>query len=737
MSNLEIDIRKITKYRQLDEIIANNKDKTIILRVANTKQLSKDFLNVLSNRYNNKLSIRIVGAYDDNMLKRYPTHSFLEKDNIYSLSETKNIINEIEKIEEGINPEWDDLQKTIYFIGQLKNRIIYHPLFEYVASKEIRSLTGLYTKKTVCAGYSLILKELCDRNNIECHYVMGACNEEDAKKDSTTHAWNLIRLNGNLVPIDLTWNAEKNRKGKFFSVDDLANVNKFIESHIPNSHEPIQNYKKVLKSIEGDFLRTTDYIINKDITYDSTVIRWIRPTDKSRFRLTLVGEHIIDGEYLYKYIYEKENDNGSVGKPIIFYSKTNICGVIEWHHQRKKLEKKLNSNISINEKKEIINKLEKTKVFDDIYNSLELLLSKENLIAAINRKDYYIGKIKVEDKKVKGVFIDPNFSKKIPYKQKTFRRNDGTMFVIEAYGQINIGNQTFNRYRMFEGLTIDGKRVFKKNTIFTDSNENLLTDTREDIPNYFLERKRIDRKTKETAGYLGYLDKNGIKTYIPQHNKFFNQDLYKYYRLKNEKILNYYDTISFNEMKRLIKTYKKIIINKQTIYINRYTNKQVTDKILTDHLDFSYLWLHSAGNKQYNDEIEPGYTYAFSDNAKEMFDIITSLINQNIEKDGVIDAVDILKKIVEKSKYKYAEEIITKLFAGEKNANIIGNLYKNQNPSARKKVKVINYFDQFLYYIDAYNKLNKYEEELEKEKKLWFEVKEENNKYTVEPYKGK
>ena len=85
----------------------------------------------------------------------------------------------------------------------------------------------------------------------------------------------------------------------------------------------------------------------------------------------------------------------------------------------------------------------------------------------------------------------------------------------------------------------------------------------------------------------------------------------------------------------------------------------------------------------------------------------------------------------------YAEEIITKLFAGEKNANIIGNLYKNQNPSARKKVKVINYFDQFLYYIDAYNKLNKYEEELEKEKKLWFEVKEENNTYTVEPYKGK
>ena len=62
LSNLEIDIRKITKYRQLDEIIANNKDKTIILRVANTKQLSKDFLNILYNRYNNKLSIRIVGA---------------------------------------------------------------------------------------------------------------------------------------------------------------------------------------------------------------------------------------------------------------------------------------------------------------------------------------------------------------------------------------------------------------------------------------------------------------------------------------------------------------------------------------------------------------------------------------------------------------------------------------------------------------------------------------------------
>ena len=745
MINGEFDLDSATSYKQLDEFVRNKRAKRnsiIILRCKNSKGISTDFINKVRKRYGDDIKIRILGSYDDEEVKRYPNRDFLVQDNLYSLDETEKIVNELEIIEKGINPEWDDLQKLIYFIGQLKNKVIYHPLHEYQSSKQIRSLVGLFTKTTVCAGYSVMLKELCDRNGIECHFVMGSCNKEDAKDDKTTHAWNLVRINGQLFPIDLTWNAGKNKKGRFFSIDDLANVNKFIESHFPTSKEPIQNYKNNLKSIDGDTLRRIDFIVNKDITYDTTVVNWVRPKDNSKFKITLVGEHIIDGEYLYKYVYEKIKPDGTYGLPSVIYSRTNICAICEWYHQRAKLKKKLTTTSNEKKKEKIRSDLEKTKIFDEMYEALELLLSRENLSAAGQRGDYYIGKIHLapdkndkENKVVEGVYVDPDYAKKLPYKQRRFTRSDGTSFIIEYYGTITINGCTFNQYRMFEGIMVNGERVYKKNTIYTDSNEDLLTDPRSNIPNDFLARDRVDRKTKETAGYLGYMDKNGIRTYDPKHNELFKKEIYKAYRLRSNNVLDYFESISFEEMQRLIKTYKQVVVNGQKTYVNRYNNKPVTDNTIKAHLDFSYLWLHAAGIKYTFDDVAPGYLYAFNEPAKEVYEMITSLINDSIEKTGDIDAVVILKRIKDVSYYKYAEDIVSKLFSGEANAKIIANLYKKQNPSSRKEVKVIHYFDRFYPKDDAVKKLDDHERQLEEEKKHWFEVKDVPNGYVVEPYK--
>ena len=481
MNSAELDLDRIHHYTEIDDFIKNNPGKQIVIRTKNTTKLTNTFLRNFEARYGNKVQIRVLGAYDDQFFKNYP-HLIdnMGNNNLYSLGEIKKIEKELENIESGLDPEWDDLEKIVYFIGQIKNKIIYHPFYEHQQSKSIRSLVGLYTNTTVCAGYSIILKELCDRNNIECKYVVGSCNKKDAEKNLTTHAWNIVKLNGQYVPIDLTWNAGKNKMGHLASIEDLGNINKFVECHYPCRQESIQNYKQTLKSIEGDKLREIDYIVNKDVVYDSTVMTYIRD-DKSKFKITQVGEHVIGGEFLYKYVYERMNPDGSYGTPVMIYSQTNICKIREGIANRNKYKKKLQEAIKRNNKSEIdkINKiLDQTKIYDELNKNLDILLSKENLEAARKRGNYYIGKIKVSKKDnqgfneekelyVDGVFVDREYEKNIPYQQKSFKRADGSMFVVESFGTVRHNNSTFNKYRIYEGINSDGKRKYKKNTIFT------------------------------------------------------------------------------------------------------------------------------------------------------------------------------------------------------------------------------------------------------------------------------
>ena len=258
-------------------------------------------------------------------------------DNIYTIAEIKKILTEIEKIEKGINPNWSQEQKLMYFVGTLKNKIIYHPFHETAASKDIRSLRGLFSHNTVCAGYAVILKELCDRNGIECQYVEGCCNQEDLDKGYLTHAWNIVKINGNYFPLDLTWNAGKSASGKTMSISDLANVNEFVKSHIPGKHEVIQDYKRTLKSFDGQYLTSMNNLVNKDMTYELSSLYIDRPG--FRLYLNQVEEFVVENKCVYKYVCFKEDKKGNLGSPHIFYSTTNALNIVRGCKKKKKLEK--------------------------------------------------------------------------------------------------------------------------------------------------------------------------------------------------------------------------------------------------------------------------------------------------------------------------------------------------------------------------------------------------------------
>lgn len=76
------------------------------------------------------------------------------------------------------------------------------------------------------------------------------------------------------------------------------------------------------------------------------------------------------------------------------------------------------------------------------------------------------------------------------------------------------------KYHIFEVIKENGQNVVKSNVVFSE--RDFLQDNRSGIANEYLSRERLDRKNKESAGYLGYYDEKGIRTYNPNLVQFFN-----------------------------------------------------------------------------------------------------------------------------------------------------------------------------------------------------------------------
>lgn len=98
---------------------------------------------------------------------------------------------------------------------------------------DLRSIYGVFVnKKAVCAGYAKALQYLLNIHGIECTYIT-----------SDTHAWNLIKLEGDYYHIDVTWGDGSDTKKDKITVEAI-NYDCFcitseelarLEEHIPDN----------------------------------------------------------------------------------------------------------------------------------------------------------------------------------------------------------------------------------------------------------------------------------------------------------------------------------------------------------------------------------------------------------------------------------------------------------------------------------------------------------------------
>ena len=186
----------------------NSSSKRITIELYNTKPLNSELLKSITN--NNCIFKIYGGTKEIELLPRYI------KRITYSKKEIEEIINIIEDIEKHMpNAKMD---KILYIYDYIRKNIEYDPAEEN--DLLIRSLRILKTKRAVCSGYSLLFKELLERQNIKCDYIK-----------YYNHIWNHFCLNKKHYEVDITWDACVYKKCPSSNLHFFANNKKLRKEH--------------------------------------------------------------------------------------------------------------------------------------------------------------------------------------------------------------------------------------------------------------------------------------------------------------------------------------------------------------------------------------------------------------------------------------------------------------------------------------------------------------------------
>lgn len=629
----------------------------LLIEYPNTTSLTTSFVDSITNH---KVGYRIVGGYNQTKIDywtkrnkdnpnvrkgRYkiPGLTYYEDSNIYNKSTMHDILKRIEEIESGIMPEWSDMKKTLYIYDRLREEIIYHPDYEKQESFDIRTLRGLVSKKTVCAGYAVIFKEFMDRLGIECQYVEGSSSKEKYDKGQANHAWNIIKIHGEYFPIDLTWDAGQYRQGKSDSFGWFSQIDLFKKRHYPHSIEPVQDYDK-LRGIKRSYVKRTIESFKKKKDYSESVIK-LKNTDGDVVYITQLERvrNVADiFDPVYRYVVAKKDKNGKFTDYRMVFSESNL----------------LNS----------VNKLQWKKI--DM-NSPEIrgltqLFSYSNIDKAKNVGSSYIGRVEVNSNDPRGYRIINKRSTRAKYPDKSgqFTKKTGENFIVfeNPGNKIIEGNVVYSGY--VGSFTEDGYREYK-----VCSEKSLFDENIRGKEASFYSDDFLDRRVRYAGGYLGYVSDNG--------RVLTNSELAQYYDVKNAGDIkrsdvvwenNVYNTgyatsLGFDDVKDVFLKYEAEYSDDLTSYkmVDRETGEELKDDKMIKIAKFASMWRGSAGTKVMVDEEYPGITYAFNDGSALVYDYLVSNACRQLETTGVIDFSQISEENMIAQgyrKYKHAAGII-------------------------------------------------------------------------------
>lgn len=665
----------IEKYMLIEQILyyISTSSNNVIIEFPNTSFFNQAFLKELKKINPSRIFVRVAGGNDQELIDFYNqmnwNSDFLTNDVIYSIDEMISIMRVIENIEKGMDSKWDDFQKIVYFINCINSRIMYHPFNEHAESRDIRSLRGLVSGNTVCAGFALILKEFCDRNNIECDFVVGDLfgrNADGKKERMGCHAWNIVRINGKNIPIDIT-------PGIYPSVnlDGIGNVQGFVEARVPYYYNKVKEYDKNLSNIERNYLKELYELMSRNNTYSATAYSKMRE-DKSYFNIVQTDQFKIGSISVYTYIYTPSDVNGKLGKPQIFYSCLNVAWVNGMFYELNRcisLLDEARQRNDVNEINSLTQKVESLKIAVD-YNSgvINKLFSKENIEAAISDKSYFLGDITFQPG-IQGcnIFKHPLIHQRMNKMCKNFDRSDGTSFSVEAKDMVEVNGKKIFQYKIYEFVDEDGDYVVRKNTIFTEAN--IITDNRKEVADLLLSRSRINYCEKDNGGYVGYLTNDNSISLNLDVNQYFKRGIYEKTKMKDHHIKKWYPELTYDNLVRLAQTYMVAVNNGRVEVYRRNGGAYVSDEVISVQAQFAIAWFNAFN-------INPNQS---NERYRDFFLKISKCLEAAIYRIGYIDTFDIV--YLANNIFNEDQEVINamiNLFSNDYNVRLVNHLYSEQ-----------------------------------------------------------
>ena len=640
----KIDYEELNK--KIDSFIKQNPKIQLVIEVPSTKGATSSCLRKLDNR----VKIRIAGAFDDKRVENYKNvvyksgarckEAYVDSV-IYTRNETIKILEEIEKIEKGILPNWSDLQKMIYIYDTIKTTIMYDPKYQSKSWAETRTLRGLLTKQTVCAGYAVILKEMLERQGISCMYVSG-----------NGHAWNVIIIDDVMYPVDLTHDNYYFRHGHKNTHMFLGQKpSEFNKNHIPAQEEPDTEHIKNLTELDSKIVEkiSSDIEIIKNHTATSQIVT---RDDGTKFYIAQIGGNVVTNSFgedvvYYKY-YFQELDNKS--KPTVLYSRVNI------------------------------NKYINTIMFggsapDGYENAVtEILFSRENIEDSKRRNTSYIGKA-MNDKNEKAIRDKSEIVKSkeeiqhFKLQERVFYRKDGSKILAEKLEIQQMNGRTLHKNQLYEMIK-DGK-VESVRSYIVYSELDLIRTTNLNVADDLLSKERIEKKCAESGGYIGYIDQNNTIKYSRELSNYF--DINK--RIEVSQVSQDRPLImpSFRELEDYAREYDVLMSTKTNsiVVIKTKTKKEVQNERKKQKIIFAHIWYTSASSKRDKLDSKPGIKDAFSKEKEQLFNQLKAQMLRDIQYYGTIDSLALY------SKYRTTQysKVILKLFRNEFSTKTVHQLF--------------------------------------------------------------
>ena len=491
-----------------NDLLIKYPHKVIIITIPNIKGSKVELLNNIIDR--SRTLVKIEGGYDKQRLNNDIGSKYIHKySNLYTIEQVFLISEEINNIIKRIHKNWTKEQILVYFINEIRTKIIYDNRYRHTDEYNIRNLTGLYTTKTTCSGYAMILKELCDQVGIECMFVEGFFGKRKPQKRILNHAWNIVKLNGKYYPIDITLDIGSQGNSYSKSLDISFNKPFFLKRYTPGTNEQITDYT-LLSILDDETISrlVKQASISKEYTGPICILK---RDDDTEFLITECDCQIIDKRKVMKYIISPlDNPN-----PQIVYATFDLNNNISMYEEKEELLKQKLRHYLYRDYDEVESKRKKLSEYDksiSMYNLRVItthIFSEENIKTSSQTSKGFLGTGVIDENgRICAIVENKEIVNKLNDKTRTYTRSNGTKFVVE---ETNNYDSKLYSYKVYEYITYKSGYKLLENTIYTDFD--ILKDNNPFLPNIFLSRERIDERCLNNNGYLGHYIKSNLFAY--------------------------------------------------------------------------------------------------------------------------------------------------------------------------------------------------------------------------------